>query len=91
MPRLGEFYGVAGEVCEHLAEVQRVSAQACRERGIEIDNELQSLAYCAETTGRDHLVEDVGQVELDVRDGELARFDLREIKNVVYDPKKRYS
>ncbi len=80
---LGEFDGVADQVDDHLAQPDRIAAQPCRHiLGDEIDElEIFGGATLAEH-GR-NFGKNVARIEIALEQLEAARFNLREIENVV--------
>ncbi len=86
---LGELHGVAAEVDENLTQARRVALDELGQLRIHDARELQALAVRLDGEQPRHVLDGVAQVEVDVLEIELARFDLGEVENVVDDREQR--
>ena len=84
----GELDGVAGEVGQHLLQTHGVAGEVVRHIGIHPQGELQLLVVGAGAEQVHGLVEGVAQAERDMLQLQLARFQLREVEDVVDDAKQ---
>ncbi len=83
--RPGELEGIPDQVDQHLAQAGRVADHEARQRVVEghLEPDALSRGLLFEQAG--HVADDRVQVEVDVLDAQLARFDLGEVEQVVDD------
>ena len=79
----GEFDGVPYEIGDDLSQAAGVADERGRHVGADFVGQLQSFRVSARGQQFDGGVHAVVQVEWNDIDGELSRFDLREVENVV--------
>ena len=79
----GEFHGVVDEIQEHLAESQRIADEIGRDCGVDVNDELESFFLALAGTQVDGRSQQLLQSEGRLLQRQLARFNLREVQDVV--------
>ena len=83
---LGEFHRVAREVDEYLAQVVRIAAQRRRHLGHDRHHELDLFRRRLRRDDPGGAVHQGVQIEIGLLEGQLARFDLREVEHILDQP-----
>ncbi len=83
MSGVGELDRVAHQVQQHLAQAGRVALDAGRHVGQDVDDHLEILFAGTRRHHLRHVLDHVGQYEIQRFELHLAGFDLREIQQVV--------
>src|SRR5438067_871095 len=86
---LGELYGVADEVVEHLSQAPGVARHDGREGRGDEAAELDLLLPRADGEELRHLLDRLAQLEVDLLEVEPSGLDLREVEDVVEDAEER--
>jgi hypothetical protein len=82
---LSELHRVVAEVDQDLAEPERVAAEMGRDRGLDLEDQLEPLGRGLLGHQIPDILEHLVEIEIDRLDRQLAGLDLREIENVVDD------
>ena len=85
MPALGELERVVDEVAQHLRQAHGIAGDLVRHLGCDRGREVEPLRLRALAEQRHDGVDDLGRVDGDALELELARLDLGEVEDVVDD------
>jgi hypothetical protein len=80
-----ELNGVAEQIQDDLAQMDRVSFDYLGDAGNHVANDLKALLISTEGNQTEGVFETFAEMEVDGFEVELAGFDLREIENIVDD------
>ena len=81
--RGGEFDGVAHQIDQNLTELVRISDHGARKRVLVVGDQCDAFLFAFEIEHRLKVLKQFRQIEIDFDEVHLARFDLRNIEDVV--------
>jgi hypothetical protein len=88
-PGVSELDGVSHQVGQHLSKSHRVAHKPWRDHGRESPCQLQTLFAGTGGECLERIADQLCQIELDTVQLQSARFDLREIEDIVQEIQER--